>query len=39
MQNLQLGDNDRFDVNDKFAKLRELINLKNKACVNNYLPE
>ena len=39
MQNLHLEDNDRLDVNDKFAKVRELINLMNTICINYYLPE
>ena len=39
MKNLLLADNSNFDKEDKFAKVRPLINKLNEQCVANYLPE
>ena len=36
MQNLHLADNSNLDKEDKFAKVRPLI---NEQCFANYLPE
>ena len=39
MQNLYLADNSNLDKEDKFAKVRPLINKLNEQCLANYLPE
>ena len=36
MQNLHLANNDDLDKNDKFAKVRPLINLLNKQCLKHF---
>ena len=38
MQNLHLADNSNLDKEDKFAKLRPLIDKLNERCLANYLP-
>ena len=38
-QNLHLVDNSNLDKEDKFAKVRPLINKFNEQCVTNYIPE
>ena len=39
MQNLYLENNDDLDKNDKFAKVRPLINLLNKQCLKHFFPK
>ena len=39
MQNLHLANNDDQDKNDKFAKVRPLINLLNKQRLEHFFPE
>ena len=39
MQNLHLADNSNLDKEDKFAKVRPLIDKLNEQCLANYLPE
>ena len=39
MQNLHLADNSDFEKEDKFAKVRPLINDLNEQCLANYLSE
>ena len=39
MQNLNLADNSNLDQEDKFAKVRLLIDKLNEQCLANYLPE
>ena len=39
MQNLHLTDNSNLDKEDKFEKVRPLINKLNEQCLANYLPE
>ena len=39
MQNLYLADNSNLDKEDKFAKVRPLIDKLNEQCLANYLPE
>ena len=39
MQNLHLANDDDLDKNDKFAKVRPLINLLNKQCLEHFFPE
>ena len=39
MQNLHLANNNDLDKNDKFAKVRPLINLLNKQCLEHFFPE
>ena len=39
MQNLHIADNSNLDKEDKFAKVRPLINKLNEQCLANYLPE
>ena len=39
MQNLHLADNSNLDKEDKFAKVRPLINKVNEQCLADYLPE
>ena len=39
MQNLYLVDNSNLDKEDKFAKVRPLIDKLNEQCLANYLPE
>ena len=39
MQNLYLADNSNLDKEDKFAKVRLLIDKLNEQCLANYLPE
>ena len=39
MQNLRLADNSNLDKEDKFAKVRLLMNKLNEQCLANYFPE
>ena len=39
MQNLHLVDNSNLDKEDKFAKVRQLIDKLNEQCLTSYLPE
>ena len=39
MQNLHLANNNDLDKNDKFAKVRPLINLLNKQFLEHFFPE
>ena len=39
MHNLHLADNSNLDKEDKFAKVRPLIDKLNEQCLANYLPE
>ena len=39
MQNLHLADNSNLEKEDKFAKVRPLIDKLNQQCLANYLPE
>ena len=39
MQDLHLADNSNLDKEDKFAKVRPLINKVNEQCLADYLPE
>ena len=39
MQDLHLADNSSLDKEDKFAKVRPLINKVNEQCLADYLPE
>ena len=39
MQNLHLADNSNLHKENKFAKVRPLINKLNEQCYANYLPE
>ena len=39
MQNLHLADNSNLDKEDKFAKVRQLIDKLNEQCLARYLPE
>ena len=39
MQNLHLANNDDLDKNDKFAKVRPLINFLNKQCLEHFFAE
>ena len=39
MQNLHLDYNSNLDKEDKFAKVRPLIDKLNEKCLANYLPE
>ena len=39
MQNLYLADNSNLDKEDKFAKVRLLIDKLNEQCLANYSPE
>ena len=39
MQNLHLADNSNLDKEDKFAKVRPLINKVNEQCLADYFPE
>ena len=39
MQNLHLADNSNLDKEDKFAKVKPLIDKLNEQCLANYLPE
>ena len=39
MQNFHLADNSNLDKEDKFAKVRPLIDKLNEQCLANYLPE
>ena len=39
MQNLHLADNSNLDKEDKFPKVRSLIDKLNEQCLANYLPE
>ena len=39
MQNLHLADNSNLDKEDKFAKVRPLIDELNEQCFANSLPE
>ena len=39
MKNIHLADNSNLDKEDKFAKLRPLIDKLNEQCFANYLPE
>ena len=39
MQNFYLADNSNLDKEDKFAKVRPLIDKLNEQCLANYLPE
>ena len=38
-QNLHLADNPNLEKEDKFAKVRPLIDKLNEQCLANYLPE
>ena len=38
-QNLHLADNSNLDKEDKFAKVKPLIDKLNEQCLANYLPE
>lgn len=39
LKNLLLADNDNLDNSDKFAKVHPLIEMLNKSCLFNYIPE
>ena len=39
MQNLHLAENGNLDKNDKFAKVRPLLEKLNRQCLSNYQPE
>ena len=38
MKYLHLADNTSLDLNDKFSKVRPLLNKLNEQCLSNYLP-
>lgn len=39
MKNLHLSLDDNLDNSGKFAKVRTLIEMRNKNCLSNYIPE
>ena len=39
MKYLHLAGNTSLDPNDKFSKVRPLLNKLNEQCLSNYLPE
>ena len=39
MKYLPLADNTSLDLNEKFSKVRPLLDNVNEQCLSNYLPE
>ena len=39
MKYLPLADNTSLDLNEKFSKVRPLLDKVNEQCLSNYLPE